>query len=165
MKWTTRILSLLLTIGLVAACGDSRNSARAIIHGQEYEMKVQGVDCWAGPPGGAGTPGYPGVADTPLVCSMNFRSGGAISDYMMLHVSSVTSVYRDFMGAWVPVQPGLVWAELTFGGVPETVYQGQVRFDNISNYAGDDVCAAYEFQTGNGLLEGYFCGRVREGYM
>jgi hypothetical protein len=126
-------------------------------------MGVQAVDCWAGPPTGIG--GYDGVMEAPLVCKLNFESRTVISDFLTVTVNNVVSVYRDSLGVWVPFLPENVWAELTFQGLPETLYEGGIRFDYISNYAGDTVCASYEIRTASGLLEGNFCGKVREGYV
>jgi hypothetical protein len=166
MKRISALGTLVLTLALwVGGCGSSsEGSARVVINGQTYEMGVQGVDCWAGPPIGSAIAGYDGVTDAPLVCRLNFQSRTVISDYLIISVSSVVSVYRNSLGIWIPFLHGSVWAELSFQGLPETMSMGAIRFDSISNYAGDTVCASYEIQTANGLVEGQFCGRVREGY-
>lgn len=163
MNWNLRILTVAFAVGL-AGCGDSHNAARAVINGQEFEMGVQSVDCWAGPPMGPAISGYDGVMDSPLVCKILFRSRSMVTDSLTITVNNVVPIYRDFTGQWIPIGGGLVWVEYYLQGLPQAIFEAQIKFDKISNYSGDSVCAAYDIQTGSGLLEGNFCGRVRDGF-
>jgi hypothetical protein len=150
MNWYTKAFAITF-ITILSACGGTANTARAIINGQEFEMGVQSVDCSA-------------IPTTGIICQVNFRSQYVISDYLVIRADDVVSIYRDFLNQWIPLSAGYVYASLSIQGLPQAMFEGKIKFDAISNYSGDSVCAQYEIQTGSGLVEGSFCGIVRTGY-
>jgi hypothetical protein len=163
MKKSLTILVLPL-FALLGACGSSHNSARAVINGQQLELAVQAVEIDAGAPTGPAISGFDGAMTSPLTVKIMFRSQNIFSDYLVIVVNDVVGAYRDFLGKPMPIGGGFVQAQGSFQGLPLAMFDGVVIFDQLSNYAGDAVSGQYEMQTGNGLLEGSFSGRVRAGY-
>ncbi|MFH1263074.1 MAG: hypothetical protein V1495_06475 [Pseudomonadota bacterium] len=101
---------------------------------------------------------------SPLTVKIMFRSQNIFSDYLVIVVNDVVGAYRGFLGKPIPLGGGFVYAQGSFQGLPLAMFDGVVIFDRISNYAGDTVSGSYEMQTGNGLLEGSFSGKVRAGF-
>ncbi len=149
-----RLLPILALALLIHGCGGGQ-SATAVINGQAYQLEVSGTDCVV-------PPSYDGFS-APLVCSVFFRTAGFFSDVLQISVTDVRPIY-DQLGYWQKMKGGLVDGFLTLQGQEQSIYDGQVMFTDISNVAGNRVCAKYQIVTGDGQVEGDFCGRVRVGY-
>jgi hypothetical protein len=154
-------LSLFL---LGTGCGSGTGgSVRGVVNGQQFELDVQEVNCDAGAPTGPGVPGSDGALNSPLLCTVNFRSDGFFSDYLAINVSDVLIVH-DFLGTYLPIDGVLVSGSITIQGQTEAIIQGLVRFSEISNRSGGRVSADGQILTGRAQIDFDFADSVRFGF-
>lgn len=164
MKYTKLMISffLLILAGFLSGCGGNDNSVRAIVNGQQFEMKVQHSSCIAG----GSVPGF----GAPVTCTISFRTGGNsfFADSLSFSVSDVRAVYPDLLGKAIPLtggSGGIVSAQMTLQAQNQVILEGVILFSHISNVRGDKVCADYELLTGSGIVDGHFCGTVEVGFV
>lgn len=159
-KMRKAILALVAVLALpLLSCGDSGNSVKAIINGQEYDLNVENVAIVAG---GVGDQ----VGGANLKINMSLSSGGYISDNIMITVQN--------LAALVPGQNYLIDgqninATVQLNGGVATIFTGssQIVFDSISNRAGGNVSGQFKIDLGGsfaGTLLGSFSGDVNLGY-
>ncbi len=154
---------VLAGIFLFQACGSDGGSIRIVTNGVVRETSAQQILCVAGGVTGAGIAGNDGYLAAPLVCSVSFRTDGYFADYLELTAFDVPAAFQ-YLGTWLPVGGGLIDAWITLQGQEQPIFNGAVRFTEISNVVGRRVCAQYAFETGLDVVEGEFCTEVQVGY-
>ena len=157
----TWVTVLLLGFLVISGCGGD-DRARGVFNGQAFELNIEDVNCIAGPPSGPAVAGFDGILTAPVYCDVLFRTPGYFGDYLNLTVYDIRQVHSQ-LGAWMPLGGG-VEAYLTMQGVPQPILYGQVRFTEISNVSGNNICSDYQITTGAGGVEGSFCEKLRLGY-
>lgn len=149
-------LSSLVVILLTSliGCGGSGNGGviRTQIAGQVYEARVLSTLCVT----------LANSGGSELDCSIGFSSRSQYLDQLQFRVNNIRPIYETAIGVWLPVS--LSYFDqfyVTLQGQPQIITDGNIRFDQISNYPGDNVCAQVELTTQLGIIDGSFCAVIQ----
>lgn len=155
---------LILGMGL-QSCGNNRGSMRIVSNGVQSEVSVQGTYC----EGSVYAQGnMDGAANTPVYCTVSFRTQYGITDVLRLSVFDAGAIRFQNMDRPLTLGTGLIDMSMTYQAQPLFITSGTMIFHEMNNVVGGEVCAEYELHTAitvynSTIVRGNFCARISNG--
>ena len=159
-KITKHILIIFALYGMsfLSGCGNDGGAIRTEINGVFYEARILSANCFA-----LNSFAVEPVSD--LECTVSFASRTGYADSLHFRVNNIQPIYNSGIGVWLPIFAAPFQdVSVTLQGQIQIIDGGSIRFNRISNYPGEDICADIEWVTRYGQIDGYFCAPVQGGY-